>query len=82
MDLGATASRTLVAIAACSCAVAAMMSAAGAATEDPAQLGAFGAPFSEPTIEGHATDQKCIEHSHDGGEPVPSASPRPAASRP
>ena len=70
MDLGAMTSRTLVAIATCGCAVAAMMSPAGAATEDPAVLGAFGAPFSEPTIEGHATDQKCIEHSHDGGEPV------------
>ena len=70
MNLAAATSRTLVAIAACGCAVAAMMSPAGAATEGPALIGAFGAPFSEPTIEGHETDEKCIEHSHDGGEPV------------
>ena len=70
MDLGATASRTLVAIATCACAVAAMVSPAGATTEDPAVLGAFSAAFSEPTIEGHVTDEKCIEHPHDGGESV------------
>jgi hypothetical protein len=70
MGLGTTTSRTLVAIAACGCAIAALMSPAEAAPDERATLGAFSPPFSEPTIEGHETDEKCIEHSHDGGEPV------------
>jgi len=45
---------------------------ASAQTSDPASTGEFSAPFTEPTINGVTTDEKCIahddhEHEHPGG---------------
>ena len=44
--------------------LAALTPSAGAATSDP---GVFSEPFSEPTVDGHHSQENCIEHDdHDG----------------
>jgi len=50
-----------------------------AAGSDPAQEGAFATPFAEPTIEGHETEDPCIEHSGHHGEEEPHLECKPAA---
>lgn len=49
--------------------VALVLGAQGGATaraqDNGGELGSFSAPFTEPTINGEQTDEKCIEHDHE-----------------
>src|SRR5437868_13537408 len=52
-------------------AVATGAGTAHGAAPDPARVGAWTAPFVEPTIDGTRTDQACIpsdDHHHDGAD--------------
>ncbi|HVF52006.1 MAG TPA: galactose oxidase-like domain-containing protein [Actinomycetota bacterium] len=56
--------RSLVACLLASGLVAGATASARAADQPEVELGAFSAPFTEPTINGTKTDEKCIEHEH------------------
>jgi hypothetical protein len=57
--------------------LASVMQATGSG--DPSQLGRFGNPFTEPTIDGKRTDAKCIEN---GGDPSPLSDARHLTCKP
>ncbi|HLG01713.1 MAG TPA: hypothetical protein VI916_14700, partial [Acidimicrobiia bacterium] len=49
-------------------ALASPVLAVPAQAADPSQVGQWGAPFAEPTINGEATDEYCVEESQEGDD--------------